>query len=122
MYVSLSLSLPLVYIRSLILFASYVQIQNFTFAPRLEFWEIHHKEEMKNNNYLLQSLNEVNIIGYKGHWHELDILEFFVKNAPSLVKLELVMPKNAKTKSHAPEYARINFIKSIFPGIKVKEV
>ncbi|CAH8256261.1 unnamed protein product [Arabidopsis lyrata] len=99
-----------------------IDIQNFTFAPRLEFWEIHHKEEIKKNNYLLKSLTEVKIIGYKGHWHELDILEFFVKNAPSLVKLELVMPKNAKTKAHAPDYARINFIKSIFPGIKVKEV
>ncbi|XP_023644196.1 FBD-associated F-box protein At1g61320 [Capsella rubella] len=99
-----------------------IDIQNFTFAHRLEFWQIHHKEEIENNNSHLMFLNEVKIIGYKGHWHELDIVEFFVKNAPSLVKLELQMPKNAKTKVHAPDYGRINFIKSIFPAIKVTEV
>ncbi|KAG7537118.1 FBD domain [Arabidopsis suecica] len=76
-------------------------ILNFTFAPRLDYWESYHKEEIKNNSYLLKFLNEVKIFGYKGYWHELDVVEFFVKNAPSHVKLELAIPKKAKTKAHA---------------------
>ncbi|VYS49640.1 unnamed protein product [Arabidopsis thaliana] len=96
-----------------------IDIQNFTFEPKMYFWEMHQKEQIQNdsnNNYLLKCLTDVKIIGYKGHWHELDIVEFFVKNAPSLKGLELEMPKNT-------EYnARIDFIKSRFPGVKVTEV
>ncbi|CAL9237931.1 unnamed protein product [Arabidopsis halleri] len=102
-----------------------IDIQNFTFEPQLYFWEMHHKQQIQNNsnnNYLLKCLMDVRIIGYKGHWHELDIVEFFVKNAPSLKRLELEMPKNAKNNAHTPDYARINFIKNIFPGIRVTEV
>lgn len=50
------------------------------------------------------------------------MVEFFVKNAPSLKRLELEMPKNAKNIAHTPDYARIKFIKNIFPGIRVTEV
>ncbi|XP_010415000.2 PREDICTED: FBD-associated F-box protein At1g61320-like [Camelina sativa] len=99
-----------------------IDIQNFEFADRLEFWEIHLKEDIENNNYLFMFLNEVKIIGYKNHWHELDIVEFFVKNAPALVKVDLEMPKNSKTKVHQPDNARINVITSKFPAIKVTEV
>ncbi|CAD5315985.1 unnamed protein product [Arabidopsis thaliana] len=101
------------------------QIQNFTFEPKMYFWEMHQKEQIQNdsnNNYLLKCLTDVKIIGYKGHWHELDIVEFFVKNAPSLKRLELQMPKNAKNDAHTPDVARIMLIKTIFSGVKVTEV
>ncbi|VYS49641.1 unnamed protein product [Arabidopsis thaliana] len=102
-----------------------IDIQNFTFEPQMYFWEIHHKAQIQNtsnNNYLLKCLTDVKIIGYKGHWHELDIVEFFVKNAPSLKRLELQMPKNAKNDAHTPDVARIKLIKTIFSGVKVTEV
>ncbi|EOA36027.1 hypothetical protein CARUB_v100223630mg, partial [Capsella rubella] len=100
-------------------------IQNFTFQPQLPLWEIHHKDQIQNdskNNYVLKFLKKVKIIGYKGHSHELDIVEFFAKNAPSLVKLKLVMPKSAKYIARAPDSTRIIDIKNIFPAIKVTEV
>ncbi|EOA25307.1 hypothetical protein CARUB_v10018621mg [Capsella rubella] len=102
-----------------------IDIYNFTFEPQLPLWESHHKDQIQNdskNNYVLKFLKKVKIFGYKGHSHELDIVEFFVKSAPSLVKLRLVMPKNAKDNAHAPDNARIEVIRNIFSGIKVTEV
>ncbi|KAL1215946.1 FBD-associated F-box protein [Cardamine amara subsp. amara] len=98
-----------------------IDIKNFTFEHNM-FWEIHHKKQIRNGNYLLEYLEEVKIIGYKGQWHELDIVQFFAENAPSLKKLELEMLKNATSEVYEPDNERISYIKSIFPGVKVTEV
>ncbi|KAL1196160.1 FBD-associated F-box protein [Cardamine amara subsp. amara] len=98
-----------------------IDIKNFTFERNM-FWEIHHKKQIQNENYRLECLKEVKIIGYKGHCHELDIVQFFVENAPSLKKLDLEMLKNEISEAHVPDYERISYIKNIFPGVEVTEV
>ncbi|ESQ29296.1 hypothetical protein EUTSA_v10024036mg [Eutrema salsugineum] len=89
-----------------------IDINDFTFEPGV-FWEVHHKKKIQIQNYRLNSIKFVEIMGYKNHGHELDIMEFFVRYAKSLEKLTLKKPRNPKSKLFEPNDARINHIKSI---------
>ncbi|CAH2047883.1 unnamed protein product [Thlaspi arvense] len=68
-----------------------IDINNFTFIPGM-FWSLHHKPTIENQKYQLDSIREVEINGYKGHWHEIEILHFFLQNATCLKKLKLTKP------------------------------
>lgn len=83
-------------------------------------WIIHQKSYMESSNYKFNSIKEVTIDGYKNHWHELDIVEFFCGHAKSLKKLKLIMPKNVKKRARGLDYARLDYIRSRFPCVKVE--
>ncbi|ESQ29297.1 hypothetical protein EUTSA_v10023947mg [Eutrema salsugineum] len=89
-----------------------IDINDFTFEPGV-YWEVHQKQHIRLHNYRLNSIKFVEIMGYKNHWHELDIMEFFVRYAKSLEKLTLTKPRNPKIKLFEPDNARINYIKSM---------
>ncbi|ESQ29301.1 hypothetical protein EUTSA_v10024043mg [Eutrema salsugineum] len=89
-----------------------IDINDYTFEPGV-FWEVHHQQHIRIHNYCLNSIKFVEIMGYKNHSHELDIMEFFVRYAKSLEKLTLTKPRNPKIKLFEPDNARINYIKSM---------
>ncbi|KAF8093367.1 hypothetical protein N665_0384s0047 [Sinapis alba] len=96
-----------------------IDIKKFTFEPGM-LWVIHQKSDMESRNYEFNSIKEVTLDGYKNHWHELDILEFFCGHAKSLNKLKLIMPRNVKKRAHRLDYARLDSVRSRFPGVKVE--
>uniref|UniRef100_A0A0D3AAP5 F-box/LRR-repeat protein 15/At3g58940/PEG3-like LRR domain-containing protein n=1 Tax=Brassica oleracea var. oleracea TaxID=109376 RepID=A0A0D3AAP5_BRAOL len=96
-----------------------IDIKKFTFEPGM-LWIIHQKSYMESSNYKFNSIKEVTIDGYKNHWHELDIVEFFCGHAKSLKKLKLIMPKNVKKRARGLDYARLDYIRSRFPCVKVE--
>uniref|UniRef100_A0A0D2ZT08 FBD domain-containing protein n=1 Tax=Brassica oleracea var. oleracea TaxID=109376 RepID=A0A0D2ZT08_BRAOL len=96
-----------------------IDIKKFTFEPGT-LWIIHQKSYMESSNYEFNSIKEVTIDGYKNHCHELDIVEFFCGHAKSLKKLKLIMPKNVKKRARGLDYARLDYIRSRFPGVKVE--
>ncbi|KAG2251574.1 hypothetical protein Bca52824_081710 [Brassica carinata] len=96
-----------------------IDIKKFTFEPGM-LWIIHQKSYMESSNYEFNSIKEVTIDGYKNHWHELDIVEFFCGHAKSLRKLKLIMPKNVKKRARGVDYARLDYVRSRFPGVKVE--
>ncbi|KAH0903681.1 hypothetical protein HID58_043184 [Brassica napus] len=96
-----------------------IEIKKFTFEPGM-LCIIHQKSYMESRNYEFNSINEVTIDGYKNHWHELDIVQFFCGHAKSLKKLKLIMPKNVKKRACGLDYARLDYIRSRFPGVKVE--
>ncbi|ESQ29300.1 hypothetical protein EUTSA_v10023845mg [Eutrema salsugineum] len=89
-----------------------IDINDFTFEPGV-YWEVHQKQHIRLHNYRLNSIKFVEIMGYKNHWHELDIMDFFVRYAKSLEKLTLTKPRNPKIKLFEPDNAKINYIKSM---------
>ncbi|ESQ29304.1 hypothetical protein EUTSA_v10023885mg [Eutrema salsugineum] len=89
-----------------------IDINDFTFEPGV-YWEVHQKQHIRLHNYRLNSIKFVEIMGYKNHWHELDIMDFFVRYAISLEKLTLTKPRNPKIKLFEPDNAKINYIKSM---------
>ncbi|KAF3534302.1 hypothetical protein DY000_02041461 [Brassica cretica] len=97
----------------------FLEIKKFTFEPGM-LCIIHQKSYMESSNYEFNSINEVTIDGYKNHWHELDIVQFFCGHAKSLKKLKLIMPKNVKKRARGLDYARLDYIRSRFPGVKVE--
>ncbi|CAF2075992.1 unnamed protein product [Brassica oleracea var. botrytis] len=97
----------------------FLEIKKFTFEPGM-LCIIHQKSYMESRNYEFNSINEVTIDGYKNHWHELDIVQFFCGHAKSLKKLKLIMPKNVKKRACGLDYARLDYIRSRFPGVKVE--
>ncbi|WZY72702.1 hypothetical protein YC2023_004942 [Brassica napus] len=96
-----------------------IDIKEFTFEPGM-LWIIHQMSYMESSNCEFNSIKEVTIDGYKNHWHELDIVEFFCGHAKSLKKLKLFMPKNIKKRARGLDYARLDYIRSRFPGVKVE--
>ncbi|KAL0804968.1 hypothetical protein Bca101_097459 [Brassica carinata] len=101
------------------IFLEVEKIKKFTFEPGM-LWIIHQKSYMESSNYEFNSIKEVTIDGYKNHWHELDIVEFFCGHAKSLRKLKLIMPKNVKKRARGLDYARLDYVRSRFPGVKVE--
>ncbi|KAG5415306.1 hypothetical protein IGI04_002873 [Brassica rapa subsp. trilocularis] len=97
----------------------FLEIKEFTFEPGM-LWIIHQMSYMESSNCEFNSIKEVTIDGYKNHWHELDIVEFFCGHAKSLKKLKLFMPKNIKKRARGLDYARLDYIRSRFPGVKVE--
>ncbi|CAH2047405.1 unnamed protein product [Thlaspi arvense] len=91
-----------------------IDINDFTFEPYI-LWELYQKPMVQNGNYPLNSIKYVEIMGYKNGWHELDIVEFFVRNAKSLEKLKLIEPRNPEVTVFEPEYERITNIKRLSP-------
>ncbi|CAH2047881.1 unnamed protein product [Thlaspi arvense] len=93
-----------------------IDIDDFTFEPKLN-------GELPI--YQLDTIKEVEINGYKGHWHEVDIVRFFVSNAQFLEKLILKISRNRKIKFSEHDHARIKYIETISMKkglIKVVEV
>uniref|UniRef100_A0A0D3AAP3 F-box/LRR-repeat protein 15/At3g58940/PEG3-like LRR domain-containing protein n=1 Tax=Brassica oleracea var. oleracea TaxID=109376 RepID=A0A0D3AAP3_BRAOL len=97
----------------------FLEIKKFTFEPGM-LCIIHQKSYMESSNYKFNSIKEVTIDGYKNHWHELDIVQFFCGHAKSLKKLKLIMPKNVKKRARGLDYARLDYIRSRFPCVKVE--
>ncbi|CAH2047389.1 unnamed protein product, partial [Thlaspi arvense] len=91
-----------------------IDINDFTFEPYI-LWELYQKPTVQNGSYPLNTIKYVEIMGYKNGWHELDIVEFFVRNAKSLEKLKLIEPRNPEVTVFEPEYERITNIKSLSP-------
>ncbi|VVA93883.1 unnamed protein product [Arabis nemorensis] len=93
-----------------------IDISDFTFEPT-GYWDLHLKVGIQKDykEYDLTSIKEVEINGYKSHWHELDIVEFFVLNARSLEHLILKSPRNRKSKRFQTDERRMSYIKSISP-------
>lgn len=91
-----------------------MQVNGFTFEPQFN-WERYHEQKkyIENHNYELDSIREVEINGYKGHWDELDIVRFFVWNARFLEELKLVTPRNRKIKLGEFDRMRINHIEML---------
>lgn len=96
-----------------------MQIKEFTFEPGM-LWIIHQMSYMESSNCEFNSIKEVTIDGYKNHWHELDIVEFFCRHAKSLKKLKLIIPKNVKKRARGLDYARLDYLKSRFTGVIVE--
>ncbi|CAN8277085.1 unnamed protein product [Cochlearia groenlandica] len=89
-----------------------IDINGFTFEPGM-FWRCHEKAKFSNQNYDLSKIKKVKIKGYKNHFHELEIVEFFARHAQSLEEFIMKRPANSKVKIYEPDYEKINFIKSI---------
>ncbi|CAH8367166.1 unnamed protein product [Eruca vesicaria subsp. sativa] len=95
----------------------FLEIKKFKFEPGM-LWQIHQKSDMECKNYKFDTIKEVTIDGFKNHWHELDIVEFFFGHAKWLKKLELIMPK--KFKKRSLDYARLYSVRSRYPWVNLK--
>ncbi|CAA7047461.1 unnamed protein product [Microthlaspi erraticum] len=90
------------------------KINDFTFTPYL-FLESCQKPKIYDGSYLMNNIKNVKIMGYKNEWHELNLLEFFVRNAESLEELVLVEPRDPNATMFPPNYERIANIRRMCP-------
>lgn len=63
----------------------------------------------------MNTIKNVKIMGYKNDWHELNLIEFFVRNAEALEELMLIEPRDPNAKMFQPDYERIASIRRMSP-------
>ncbi|XP_010533864.1 PREDICTED: putative FBD-associated F-box protein At1g61330 [Tarenaya hassleriana] len=96
----------------------YLDVNDFTFELGL-YWEMHQKHLLRDFPYKLNSVKFLEIKGFKNHWHELDIIQFFLQNSPNLDAVALVAPSRPRTRIFEPDFERSRRFKEMAPRVKV---